>query len=191
MVKSGELQTSVSISDKRGLYLPDLDTKYYLPEIKLLEEGIEAHKRKDFMTAWECFNTHADLGDTTAKYWKGYYLWEGYVDEKDRAKASELFKEAADDGLPEAQLKYAFSLVEKSRVDRGMVIEYLTKAAENNNTAAQFHLGDLYVNGNLNVPKDKQKGIKYLKLAALSKHPKALETLQKMNINLYNHDSIN
>ncbi len=185
----------VSVSDKGGLDLPDLDMDFSIDDIPLimpLEDGIVAHKRKDMQTAWECFNAHADLGNTTAKYWKGYYLWEGYSSQKDRAEASKLFKEAADDGLPDAQLRYAFSLVGNpgAKFDRKVFIEYLTKAADNNNSTAQFNLGDLYIHGKLGVTKNVPLGTKYLKLAALSNQPKAIEILQKMNINIYNNDSV-
>ncbi|CAG8605991.1 17881_t:CDS:2 [Rhizophagus irregularis] len=184
----------VSISDEGGLELPDMEDFSIdaIVEIMPLEEGIAAHKKKEFQVAWECFNAHSDLGNTTAKYWKGYYLWEGYACEKDRVEASNLFKEAADDGLPDAQLRYAFSLVGNpgAKFDKGVFIEYLTKAAENNNSTAQFNLGDLYMHGKLNVPKNEELGIKYLKLAALSNQPKAIEILQKLKINIYNDDKV-
>ena len=46
-----------------------------------------------------------------AKYWKGRYLWEGYLDDiKEREEGKTLLKEAADEGSPEAQLRYAFTL---------------------------------------------------------------------------------
>ena len=104
-----------NISDEGGgLDLPELDIDFDIDaivEIMPLEEGIAAHKRKEMQVAWECFSAHADLDNTTAKYWKGYYLWEGYTGHQDKVEASKLFKEAADDGLPDAQLRYAFSLV--------------------------------------------------------------------------------
>ncbi len=105
--------------------------------IPLLDEGVKAHKEKETSKAWEIFCEHANLGSTKAKFWKGYYLWEGYAGEKDRKQASKLFKEAADDGLADAQLHYAFSLVSNqgSKFDRKLFFEYLTKAADNNNSA--------------------------------------------------------
>ncbi|CAG8531103.1 5582_t:CDS:1, partial [Dentiscutata heterogama] len=181
----------VSVSDEGGMELPDLGDEFNLDEIETvisLEEGIAAHKKKDHKTAWECFEAHAELGNTTAKYWMGYYLWEGCLDgKKDRKKASELFKEAADDGISDAQLRYAFSLVNNPpiRFDRAVFLEYLNKAAANNNPTAQFNLGDMYLNGKLKVEKNPKLGIKYLKLAALNYQPKAIEILNKMNINIY------
>ncbi|CAG8777194.1 3307_t:CDS:2, partial [Acaulospora morrowiae] len=91
------------------LELPEMTSltlNFNLPTILPLEEGIEAHKRKDRVTAWECFQAHADLENSTAKYWMGYYLAEGYQPsgEKDPVRANQLYKEAADDGIPDAQL---------------------------------------------------------------------------------------
>ncbi|CAI2170749.1 13593_t:CDS:2 [Funneliformis geosporum] len=184
---------AISVSDEGGFDLPDLDMEFSIDaiqEIIPLEEGIAAHKRKETEVAWECFNAHAELDNTTAKYWKGYYLWEGYAGQKDRVEASKLFQAAADDGLADAQLRYAFSLVGNpgTKFNKNVFIEYLTKAADNNNSTAQFNLGDLYIHGKLGVPKDELLGKKYLKLAALSNQPKAIEILQKLNINIYNDD---
>ncbi|CAG8561899.1 3330_t:CDS:2 [Funneliformis mosseae] len=184
----------VSVSDSKEEDLPDfgdefcLDSLESLPEIRSLEEGISAHKKKETKKAWEIFCEHANLGNTRAKYWKGYYLWEGYAGERDRKQASKLFKDAADDGLADAQLRYAFSLVgnQGSKFDRKLFIEYLTKAADNNNSTAQFNLGDLYLNGKLGIQRNIDLGKKYLRLAALTNQPKAIEILQKLGINIYN-----
>ncbi|CAG8657266.1 5795_t:CDS:1, partial [Diversispora eburnea] len=104
--------------------------------------------------------------------------------EKDRKKASELFKEAADE-IPDAQLRYAFSLVNNPLVkfDREIFLKYITKAANNNNPTAQYNLGEVYFYGKLNQKKDEKLGIKYLKLAALNDQPKAKKLLQELGIN--------
>ncbi|RHZ75866.1 hypothetical protein Glove_209g130 [Diversispora epigaea] len=179
----------VSISDEGGLELPDMDMDFNLdeiPQIIPLEEGIAAHRKGEHSKAWECFLAHADLDNSTAKYWKGYYLWEGIKVEKDRKQACELFKEAADDEIADAQLRYAFSLVNNPPVkfDREIFLKYLTKAADNKNSTAQFNLGEIYLNGKLGK-KDEKLGKKYLRLAALNNQPKAKEVLQKLGINVY------
>ncbi|RIB28495.1 kinase-like domain-containing protein [Gigaspora rosea] len=61
-----------------------------------LDEGITLHKKKDHAGAWKCFNDNSELGSPLAKYWKGYYLYEGYYVQKDINLANMLFKEAAD-----------------------------------------------------------------------------------------------
>ncbi|RHZ46459.1 hypothetical protein Glove_621g21 [Diversispora epigaea] len=158
-----------------------------IPQIILLEEGIAAHRKGEHAKAWECFLAHADLDNATAKFWKGYYLWEGIEVEKDREQASRLFKEAADDEIADAQLRYAFSLVNNPPVkfDREIFLKYITKAAHNNNPTAQFNLGEIYLRGKLGNEKDKKLGIKYLRLATLNNHPKAKELLQKLGIEIF------
>ncbi|CAG8545691.1 10875_t:CDS:2 [Diversispora eburnea] len=182
--------SAVSISDEGGLDLPDMDMDFNIdeiPQIIPLEEGIAAHRNKEHAKAWKCFLAHADLNNATAKYWKGYYLWEGIEIEKDRKQACELFKEAADDEIADAQLRYAFSLVNNPPVkfDRDIFLKYITKAADNNNPTAQYNLGEVYFYGKLNQKKDEELGKKYLRLAALNNQPKAKEVLQKLGINVY------
>ncbi|RHZ46438.1 hypothetical protein Glove_621g58 [Diversispora epigaea] len=72
------------------------------------EEGIVEHKKKEYAKTWECFLAHTDLDNATAKYWKGYYLWEGIEVEKDQT---------ADEEIADAQLRYAFSLVDNPLVN--------------------------------------------------------------------------
>ncbi|RHZ46439.1 hypothetical protein Glove_621g60 [Diversispora epigaea] len=182
---NGSLSRAVSISDEGGLGL--LDFEFNIDEMSQtipLEEGIASHKRKEYQRAWNCFVAHADLGDAIAKYWKGYYLWKGIEVEKDPERASGLFKEAADEEIANAQFRYAFSLVNNPTVkfDREIFLEYITKAADNNNPAAQFNLGEVYLNGKFGNKKDKELSIKYLRLAALNNHPKAKELLEKLGI---------
>ncbi|RIB14085.1 hypothetical protein C2G38_2096835, partial [Gigaspora rosea] len=123
----------------------------------------------------------------TAKYWKGHYLSEGYLGEKDLKHACELFKESADYGIAIAQLDYAFSLLKNTtEFDLNVFIEYLTKAANNGNDTAQFSLGDMYLYGKLNCNIDEKLGVKYLKLAALNNHDDAIKILESLGVDVYN-----
>ncbi|RIA88673.1 hypothetical protein C1645_826032 [Glomus cerebriforme] len=123
------------------------------PIIPSLDEGIISFKMKQHKEAWKCFDYHASNGNTTAKYWKGRYLWDGYLDNikgrKEEGKA--LLKEAADEGIPDAQLRYAFIL-----------LSALTK-----------------------IPKDEDKRIKWLRMAALRNNTKAIDLLKQIGINIY------
>jgi TPR repeat protein len=63
---------------------------------------------------------------------------------KDRNEASKLFKEAADFGYADVQVRYAFSLIlDNSEIDEEEFTKYIRKAAENNNISAQYNLGYL------------------------------------------------
>ncbi|CAG8527040.1 9566_t:CDS:2, partial [Dentiscutata heterogama] len=61
----------------------------------------------DLEVSWECFNCHANIGSNEAKYWKGYYLLTGMNGSKDPEAALCLFKEAADNVIADARLRYA------------------------------------------------------------------------------------
>ncbi|RHZ83982.1 hypothetical protein Glove_86g134 [Diversispora epigaea] len=173
--------------------LPDSFQNFTLPTIIPLEEGIEAHKNKDYQKAWSCFNENVKFNSTVAKYWMGYYLSEGLPDgKKDLVKANLLFKEAADDGIADAQLHYAFSLLNTLskpipgiKFDRKVFVSYLTMAANGGNIAAQYNLGDMYFNGKILGIKDAELGIKFLKLAALNNDSRSIKILKDNKIDLH------
>ncbi|CAG8739316.1 12814_t:CDS:1, partial [Dentiscutata heterogama] len=150
-----------------------------------LEDGIKLHRLKKREDAWNCFIQNSEL--PSAKYWQGYYYCNGYFVEKDLDKARNLFKEAADENHTESQFRYAAMLISKKDDDESAkdknfqeIIRYLKLAAENKTIDAMYYLGDIYLNGKLKVPKDKERGLGYLKLAAKNNNKRALETLEKL-----------
>ncbi|KAF0543501.1 kinase-like protein [Gigaspora margarita] len=180
--------------------LPELKLlKFYDIEIKEptpLNEGIKIHQsinkkgpeeeiKKMRKQAWECFEENAKLGNPVAKYWKGYYLWEGYYVDKNKEDAMKLFKEAADNNVPGAQLRYAFALLPDppstpiTKQTQEEFIKYLTFAADNCNPFALFHLGDMYLSGKFQVKKDRDLAIRKLKLAASLGNENAKAILKK------------
>ncbi|KAF0429940.1 kinase-like protein [Gigaspora margarita] len=147
------------------------------------EDGIKAHKAKGYKKAWECFKGHAKLGNNMAKYWQGYYLLNGKGVKKDHIGALRLFKEAADAGVPDAQLRYAFALLEnKNNLNVPEILKYMTMSADSENSTALFNLGDIYWNGKLGVSIDKAKAESYIKLAALKNQPKAIQFWEKIKV---------
>ncbi|RIB14629.1 kinase-like domain-containing protein [Gigaspora rosea] len=152
------------------------------------EEAIKIHnnyqeKRK---LAYESFKANSELGHPMAMYYHAYYLSGGYyTDEKrtedqkakDKIEARELYKKAADEGIADAQLRYAFELGQ----EHSEFINYLTKAADNGNLQAMYNLAKLYLNGKCNVQKDNIVGLRYLKLAAMKGHKKALNEIESMD----------
>ncbi|CAB5209089.1 unnamed protein product [Rhizophagus irregularis] len=152
-----------------------------------VKEGLQAHKENDYKKAWECFEANANVGDILAIYWQGYYYLEGKHVEKNKQKAMELFRKAADAGNADAQLRYAFCLIDKENknIDSSKFMKYLQLAADNNNATALYNLGDVYFSGKLGIKKDKEKGIHYLRQAALHKQTKAKEVLDKNGISIH------
>ncbi|CAG8803101.1 6285_t:CDS:2 [Gigaspora margarita] len=191
LLPDGTIDFDGSKPQPQPIELPEMAMNFNFPKIMLFEEGIKAHKKKDYKTAWECFQAHSELGNATAKYWMGYYLSEGYPSGvKDLVRANQLFKAAADDGIPDAQLHYAFSLTNMPGIKFNKKIfsefsEYLMKAADARNVAAQYNLGDMYLNGQLLCPVNEELGVKYLKLAALNDHIDAIKLLEKKEINIF------
>ncbi|CAG8548318.1 1758_t:CDS:2 [Gigaspora margarita] len=159
-------------------------TDYSIPPIQTLmpfEDGIKEHKAKNYKVSWECFVGHADLGNNVAKYWKGYYLLTGLNGQKNPEAALRLFKEAADNGVADAQLRYAFALIENKSKNVAEIMKYMMMAADYENSTALFNLGDIYWNGKLGIPIDKEKAESYTRLAALKNQPKAIALLEQIN----------
>jgi TPR repeat protein len=180
--KTLDLDGSKAIDDIDDDFV--LPTDFIVPAIPL-NEGIQAHKNRDYEKAWKSFEYHARNGSTVAKCWKGRYLWDGYHDGiKERQEGKELLKEAADEGHTDAQLFYPFtlkkSLSEGENIDT--FINYITKAAEGDNDIAQYNLGDIYYKGKLNIPRDENEGIKWLKLAALNDNKRAIQFLDEKGL---------
>ncbi|RIA82661.1 kinase-like domain-containing protein [Glomus cerebriforme] len=161
----------------------------FLPMVQpilLIEEGIKLHKSGERKPAWECFQSHAELGNHYAKYWKAHYLTEGYHIQKDIKQGTKFFKEAADEEVADSQLRYAFSLYHDQIIqDTDAFLQYLTLAAENGNATAQFNLGRMYYAGMVGLNRDKEKGLQYLKMAALKNQPRAIQFLNSVKIDRY------
>jgi TPR repeat protein len=162
----------------------DIDLEPLIP----ISEGIKAHKEKDYEKAWKCFNEQAENQNSLGKYWKAYYLWEGFFDKKiDKITALELYKEAADNGIPDAQYRYACSLLDKnlkSKINnyREEAVKYLRMAAENGSISAQFQIGENYYKGRLNYTQNLEMAKLWYKRAALQNDKKAKEKLKTLGV---------
>ncbi|CAB4412865.1 unnamed protein product [Rhizophagus irregularis] len=156
-----------------------IDILPYEPLIPF-KEGCEAHKKGDLQKAWKCFVGHANNGNFHAKYWQGYYLLDGVNGEIDKEKGLNLLRESAEEGIKEAQFRYAFALKDKKPFDKNEFVKYLTLAADNGLDIARFNLGNLYINGKLGFDKDNDTGLRYLRLAAYNRHPDAMAMLNTL-----------
>ncbi|RIB01797.1 kinase-like domain-containing protein [Gigaspora rosea] len=172
-----EPQMRISIS-ALFLELSKLKAKYVKAGVKLHGKGDKESRRQ----AWKCFVANADLGNPIAKFWKGYYLSKGYVEDKNLEEAKKLFKEAADYGFAAAQFQYAVTLVDDQE-KRMEFLKYLQLSADQGNTDAEYTLGRLYLTGSI-VNVDRETGLNYLKLATLNDHKEARELLKNENIDI-------
>ncbi|CAG8853679.1 38556_t:CDS:1, partial [Gigaspora margarita] len=154
-----------------------------------LEKGIKLHRMKDYENAWKCFEENADLGNPEAKFWQGYYLYYGLGVEIDKERAKELYKEAADNDIADAQVRYSVLLLSNLKKDDNeatkeeicsKILHYLKLAANNKHVDALYYLGDIYVHGKLKVQKNKDLGLEYLRFAANENHSKAINLLKNL-----------
>ncbi|CAJ0752440.1 16439_t:CDS:2 [Entrophospora sp. SA101] len=173
---------------------PETKQPSKIQNIPTMLVGIAQHKKGNKKEALKIFIEHEKLHNKTAKFWYGYYLLEGYAGlEKDKKKATEYFREAAEEGVPDAQLRYAHILLDDSKDSKDgpdpdtleQIIRYFTLAADNKNSSARYLLGSLYYYGKHGVSQDKEKGLYYIKLAAIQKHYKALALLKDLSIDPY------
>ncbi|RHZ82110.1 hypothetical protein Glove_114g166 [Diversispora epigaea] len=116
------------------------------------------------------------------KYWKGYYLQNGYYGRKEPKEALKLFKAAADEGVPDAKLSYAIESIKLAM----LILHHLVQATSGRNETAMYKLGDIFYNGKLGVKEDKEMGIELYKLAAMMNKPGAMEFLNSIKINYSN-----
>ncbi|CAG8674014.1 348_t:CDS:2 [Ambispora leptoticha] len=159
---------------------------------RTVQDAINIHKSNgDRKVAYETFCYYANLGDSTAKYWVGYFLFYNSLNDQQTAeqrkmakvRAAQYFKETADKNLPEAQVRYANCLWQGEGVEKNVreAVEYFKKSADNGNPTAMYNVGSMYFNGT-GVSRDKEKGEYYLRLAALNGQPKACEMCKKNHI---------
>ncbi|CAG8533070.1 13000_t:CDS:2 [Gigaspora margarita] len=154
-------------------------------------QAIEEHRKPNGNKhkAWESFKSHAECGDIIAKYWVGYYLYHYILPEHKENRqanlqhAAILFKEAADHGKVEAQLRYGFCLWvgDGVPVNWDEAIRYLKVAADNGNPTAMYNVGSAYWIGK-GVIKDQEICSKYLKMAAKKDQHNAIAMCKKLGI---------
>ncbi|CAG8788147.1 19022_t:CDS:2, partial [Gigaspora rosea] len=118
-----------------------------------VEEAIDEFNKNDGnkLKAWKCFNAYANIG-------------------------TQLFKEAADGDVVDAQLMYGDCIFNGVGANKDAIgaIKYYRMAAENDNPVAMFKVGHIYYHGD-SVEQDLVEGEKFLKLAAYSRQKQAIE----------------
>lgn len=181
-LKSTKVESTFGLpEDCEELTLDNISTIPVIHTLRPFEDGHKAHQVKKYNVAWECFSGHAECGNNYAKYWKGYYLLNGIHVKKDVNAALKLFKDAADNGVVDAQLRYSFTLIENGSKNFSEIVKYMTLAADNGNSTALYNLGDIYLNGRFGVTVNEIKAKECIQLAALKNQPKAVAFLEKLN----------
>ncbi|RIB28324.1 hypothetical protein C2G38_2137392 [Gigaspora rosea] len=172
-----------------------IDNHISLKSVLSVQDALIEHKKPNGnkKDAFEAFKVHAEHGNITAMYWYGYYLdkennpfnSDETMEEKQCRfqKAAALFKETADEGLTDGQLRYGYCLWYGKGVPKNIhkAIKYFEMSAEGGNSMGMYTIGNLYYKG-IEVDRDKKKGEKYLRHAALLNEEKALKMCKKERI---------
>ncbi|CAI2167685.1 10141_t:CDS:10, partial [Funneliformis geosporum] len=144
-----------------------------------VDEAVKNKSNREL--SYKCFEAYAELNDKKAKYYKAYYIQQNYVnlDMKQTTKdklVADLYREAANLGYPEAQLRYGFCLYKGIGVEKDLkeAAEYFTKSAENGQAVGMFNAATLYLSDDADI-RDEVLGKKYMRLAVYEQHKEALE----------------
>jgi tetratricopeptide (TPR) repeat protein len=129
------------------------------------KKGERLFSQKDFKNAAECFQKAAEDGHADAQYMLGVMYAKGMGVEQDYKEAAKKFLKAAELGHLNAQcmlgsLYYDGKGVEE---DEKKAVEWYRKASD---VVAQSSLIKLYLQGSLGLPKDYEKALTWLRLAA-------------------------
>ncbi|MBI3364169.1 MAG: sel1 repeat family protein [Ignavibacteriae bacterium] len=96
----------------------------------------------------------------------GMCYYDGHWMEKDRAAAKRLFKEAAERGNDEANVRLAMlAIVDSNSVDKDSMVTTFQRAASRGSVLAQAMLGYCYKNG-VGVPASESQALSYYRKAA-------------------------
>ncbi|CAG8816631.1 4296_t:CDS:2, partial [Cetraspora pellucida] len=188
---STRIDSPNDLNEKSYDDFPDLDVSdnhMNLKNVLSIQDALIEHKKPNGnkKNAFEAFKVHAEYGNITAMYWYGYYLDKEnnqFNSEETREekqcrfkKAAELFKETADEGLTDGQLRYGYCLWHGKGVPKNIrkAIKFFEMSAEGGNPMGMYTLGNIYYKG-IEINKDKKKGEKYLRHAALLNEEKALK----------------
>ena len=146
-----------------------------------LEKGYEAYKKRNYKTAFQCFQTLSERNDMNAQYFlAGMYVNELGV-KQDLSKAFYWFKRSADLGEPRAQYAVAgvyyegVSPIDKPDLKEAM--NWYKKSADQGYADAQYQLGFMFYKGQ-GVETNLEKSIFWFKKAASGGNKNAINALK-------------
>ncbi|KAG9290418.1 hypothetical protein G9A89_007149 [Geosiphon pyriformis] len=158
-----------------SLYNPDEESDSPIPNIAT---AICHYKAEKFKEAWEIFKYFLEQGNVTAKFYAGYYFFEGKDPvPKNKRRALELWRQAADCGDRDSQ--YQFSLtcmtLQTTREQKELASKYFKMALKKDHPGALYNYGlDLF------KKKKFTESEKYLKRASEMGHKNALSKLDEL-----------
>lgn len=146
-----------------------------------LQDGIKAAEQGDYATARQIFEKHSIEGDPKAMFFMAQLIHFGLGVQKDEALAAQWYSRSADFGsMPGAFNAGVMYYQGIGNVELNMELgaKYLLMAAERNNLAAQYNIGEIFMNG-AGLEKDEVEGLKWIILAAHRGHPEAIAARER------------
>lgn len=119
------------------------------------DEGLAAHKKGDYSTAFKEFKNVAEQGGASVQALVGAMYAEGKGVPQDYAQAAAWYKKAAEQGYASAQynLGLLYDTGQGVSQDYAQAVAWYSKAAEQGYASAQYNLGLMYNQGQ-GVPKN-------------------------------------
>ena len=137
-----------------------------------LAEAAEELKAKRYESAVGILEPLAEDGLAKAQLLLGVVLFRGAGVEEDVEGGIRRVKQAADQGLPAAQVQLSDFYFRSGREDLG--VQLLQRAAEQGLVYAQINLGFLYDWGSAGLPRDEEKSFEWFLAAAEAGEPFAM-----------------
>jgi hypothetical protein len=135
--------------------------------------------QRNFSVAREWYEKSANAGLAEGVFNVGVCWETGMGSASDPAKAAEFFKRAADMNLPQALFKMSVILDGGLGVDRDQAasMSYLKRAADARHPDAASIMGLVYLNGTNGEPKNGNKGVSMLEIAAEAGNVEAMKNI--------------
>ncbi len=145
------------------------------------DEGLAAHRAKNYALALQEFQPLAEQGDMRAQRALGIMFEYGQGVSKDESAAVGWFRKAAEQGDSDAQSRLGGMLEDGRGVakDERAAATWFRKAAEHGHATAQFNLALMLANGQ-GVAKDERAAVSWYRKAAEQGHVSAQTNLGLM-----------
>lgn len=135
-----------------------------------------------FPSVFEMIRNRADAGNAHCLHLMRLIYEDGYIVEKDMKKSLDYLKRAADAGHMISQYLYAGQLIGDDKDTNSEGISYMTKAAEQGYSDAQYLVGVIYYTGMYGVSPNRYYGASMLKRSARQGNRAAIEAIKTFRI---------
>jgi TPR repeat protein len=140
------------------------------------QDGLDAHKRKDYKEAFRLWKPSAEQGDADAQYFLGFMYDKGQGVPQDYKEAVKWYRLSAEQGYAKAQYNLGNKYLNGKGVpqDYKEAVRLYRLSAEQGQADAQFNLGLMYAKGQ-GVPQDYVSAHMWFNLAGTNGDKSAVE----------------